>query len=35
MSTFTPKRRELLGVGGAMLFAVDEVLLRGLQSLLD
>ena len=29
MSTFTP------GVGGAMLFVVNEVLLRGGQSLLD
>jgi hypothetical protein len=35
MSTFTPNRRELVGVGGAMFFVVDEVLLRGLQSLLD
>jgi hypothetical protein len=35
MSTFTPNSRELHGVGGAMLFVVNEVLLRGGQSLLD
>jgi len=35
MSEGTPNRRELLGVGRAMLLVVDEVLLRGGQSLLD
>jgi hypothetical protein len=35
MSTFTPNRRELHGVGGAMLFVVDELLLTGGQGLLD
>jgi hypothetical protein len=34
MSTFTPNRRELVGVGGAMLFVVDEVLLRGFRAFL-
>ena len=35
MSKGTPDRRELPGVGRAMLLVVDEVLLRGGQSLLD
>src|SRR5215468_12139032 len=35
MSTFTPNRRELHGIGGAMLLVVDKVLLRGGQSLLN
>jgi len=29
MSTFTPNRRKLHGIGGAMLFVMDEVLLGG------
>src|SRR5262249_15727544 len=35
MSTFTPNRRKLHGIGGAMLLVVDEVLLRGGQSLFN
>ncbi len=35
MSPFTPNRREFHGIGRAMLFVVDEVLLRRGQSFLD
>src|SRR5262249_23533487 len=35
MSTFTPNRRKLHRIHGAMLLVVDEVLLRGGQSLLN
>jgi hypothetical protein len=35
MSTFTPRSRELYRIGGAMLFMINEVLLRGGQSFLD
>jgi len=35
MSTFTPNRRKLHGIGGAMLFVMNEALLKGGQSLLN
>src|SRR2546429_8800519 len=35
MSTFTPNRRELHRIGGAMLLVVDEIPLRRRRSFLD